>query len=101
MIVLGFYSRNCNQTALLDSTDVQDGVFQVCLLPAQVHQLGGSKTMPEGQQNHGCVTMAPAVVPGRLNQPLDLAFGQVFAGPVRGIGFAQGQSRGVLYTVYR
>src|SRR6516164_6886662 len=50
-----------------DSTDVQDGVFQVHLLPAKVHQLRGPQTVPEGQQHHGCVTMAPAVVLGGLN----------------------------------
>jgi len=37
--------------------------------------------VPKGQQDHGCVTMAPAVVLGRLNQPLDLALGQVLTGP--------------------
>ena len=70
------------RSALLDSTDVQDGVFQVHLLPTQVHQLGGPQTVPKGQQNHRCVAMAPAIVLGRLNQPLDLALGQMLAGPV-------------------
>ena len=37
---------------LFDSADVQHGVFQVHLLPAQVHQLGGPQTVPEGQQDH-------------------------------------------------
>src|SRR5262249_59299183 len=63
------------RSALLDSTDMQDGVFQVRLLPAKILQLCGSQPVPEGQQNHGCVTMAPAVVLGRLDQPLDLSLG--------------------------
>jgi len=57
-------------------------VLQVHLLPAKVHQFGGSETVPEGQQHHGCVTMAPAVVLGRLNQSLDFALGEVFAGSI-------------------
>src|SRR6516162_7054578 len=79
-------------STLFDSTDVQDGVFQVDLLPAKVHQLGGPQTVPKGQQDHGCVAMAPAVVLGRLNQPLDLSLGQVLAGAVRGVGLADRQS---------
>jgi hypothetical protein len=38
-------------SALFDSMDVQDGVFQVRLLPAKVHQLSGPETMPEGQED--------------------------------------------------
>ena len=45
--------RMGRRRALFDSTDVQDCVFQVYLLPAQVNQLGGPQTMPEGQQDHG------------------------------------------------
>ena len=63
--------------ALLDSTDVQDCVFQVHLLPTQVNQFGGPQTVPKGQQDHGCVAMAPAVVLGRLNEALDLSLSQV------------------------
>src|SRR5215471_6558478 len=80
------------RSALLDSTDVQDGVFQVDLLPAQVHQLGGPETVPEGQQEHCRVAMAPAVVLGGLNQPLDLALGQVLAGPIDGVGLPHRQA---------
>jgi hypothetical protein len=36
--------------------------------------------------------MAPAVGLGRLNQPFDLALGQVLAGPIRGIGLPHRQS---------
>jgi integrase len=44
---------------------------------------------------HSCgynITMAPTVVLGCLNQPLDLSLGQVLAGSIRGIGFAHRQS---------
>ena len=56
-------------SALLDSTNAQDCVFQVRLFPTQVNQVGGPETVPKGQQDHGCVTMAPAIALGRLNQP--------------------------------
>jgi len=36
--------------------------------------------------------MAPAVVLGSLNQPLDLALGQVLAGPIRSVWLSHGQS---------
>src|SRR5262252_2763652 len=39
----------------------RSAVFQIHLFPAQVHQLGGPQPVPEGKQDHGCVTMAPAV----------------------------------------
>jgi hypothetical protein len=39
------------RSALFDSTDVQDGVFEVHLLPAQVHQLRGPQTVPEGHKS--------------------------------------------------
>jgi hypothetical protein len=67
---------------LLDSADMQDGVFQVHLFPTQVNQFRGPQTVPEGQQDHCRVAMAPAIVLGRFNQPLDLALGQMLAGPV-------------------
>src|SRR5262249_23244039 len=50
------------------------------------------QTVPEGQQDHGCVAMAPAVVLGRLYQPLDLALGQVLAGAVGSVRLSDGQS---------
>ena len=35
--------------------------------------------MPEGEQEHGCVPMAVAVIAGCLDEPLDLLFGQMLA----------------------
>ena len=54
--------------------------------------------MPEGQQDHGRVTMAPAVVLGGLNQPPDLALGQVLTGPIGGVGFAHRQRNCAFYV---
>ena len=34
--------------------------------------------MPEGQQDHGCVAMRPAIALAAFNQALDLRLGQVF-----------------------
>jgi hypothetical protein len=54
---------------------------QVDLLPAKRAQLGGSKPMPEGQQDHGGVPMTRAIAAGRLHQAFDLALGEVYNGP--------------------
>jgi hypothetical protein len=68
-------------SALLDSADVQRGGPEVHLLPPQVHKLRSPQTVPVGHQHHCCVTVAPAVLPGRVHQPFDLGLGQVLAGP--------------------
>src|SRR5215813_8005028 len=44
--------------------------------------------MPKGNQDHGGIAVAPAVVLGCLDQPLYLPLGQVLAGPVLGISLA-------------
>jgi len=65
------------RSPLFDSTDVQDCVLQVDVLPTKVDQFRGPQTVPKGQQDHCRVTMAPTVVLGGLNQPLDLALSEV------------------------
>jgi hypothetical protein len=47
-------------SALLDSADVQDGVFQV-----HVHQLGGPQAVPQGQEDHPRVHRSAAKLPTR------------------------------------
>jgi hypothetical protein len=42
--------------------------------------------------------MAPAIVLGRLNQPLDLVLGQVLAGPIDRIGLAHRQTNCAFYV---
>ena len=55
--------------------------------PAQVNELGGPQTMPEGQH-----------VLCRLNQPLGLALGQMLAGPIGGVGPPYRQSNCAFYV---
>jgi hypothetical protein len=65
---------------------VADGMLDRLVAQIALNGARTSQTVPKGQQDHGCVAMAPAVVLGRLNQPLDLSLSQVLAGPIRGIG---------------
>jgi hypothetical protein len=67
--------------ALFDPADVQRGRPEVDLIPAQVEQLGHSQPMAVGDEDHGGVAMAPAVVFGFRHKPFDLSLGQVHAGP--------------------
>ena len=67
-------------SSVLGPADVQGCGFEVDLLPAQVYHFGRSKAMPEGQKHHERNAMAVAVLPGRLDQPLDLIGGEVLAG---------------------
>ena len=59
------------RAAILDSTDVQERVFEVDLIPMKVDQ---HVAMPEGHQFRG-VTVPPAVALQRFDQPFDLALG--------------------------
>ena len=52
--------------------------------------------LPEGQQDHGCVTKAPAVVLGRLNKALDLSLGQLLARPIRHVLETVGEGKRVV-----
>src|SRR6476620_5219210 len=42
----------------------------------------------EGDEDHGAVTMVPAVTLGGIDQPIDLGAGQMFPGPIDGVRFA-------------
>jgi hypothetical protein len=42
--------------------------------------------MPVRHENHRCVTMPPAVLPGRIHQPLNFGLRQVFSGPQVSVG---------------
>src|SRR5262249_1058297 len=63
---------------VLQSADVQSTDAQFDLVPVEVAELARSEPVPDGQQDHGriAVTVAP-VLPGRLEQPIDLGLGQV------------------------
>ena len=52
---------------------------QLDLIPAQVNQFGGAQALPIGDQDHGRVTLTPAVALGCLQQALDLGLGQILA----------------------
>ena len=64
--------------APLDPADVQGGTPEIHLIPTQVHGLSRTQAMPESDKDHGGVTMAVPVLPGRSHQRLDLMLSQVF-----------------------
>src|SRR5262249_23405580 len=71
--------------AVLRSGDRQRRSFKVHLRPLQVTQLGRSQAMPEGDQDHGLIPLRPAIAAAAGDQPLDLAFAEVFAGSDIGV----------------
>ena len=70
---------------MFDAADMQAGIGEVDLVPAKVDDLARPEAVSVGDQDHGGVAMSPAVLAGGLEQPFDLGFGQVLAGPVGGI----------------
>ena len=76
-----------SRRALLGPADVQDGVGKIDLIPTQVYKLGRPQTVAEGDEDHGAVTMTPAVTLGGIDQPVDLGAGQMFPGPIDGVRF--------------
>ena len=52
---------------------------EVDVVPPQRHQLRGSEAVAVGHQDGRGVPMPRAILPGRLNEPLDLSLGQIFA----------------------
>ena len=42
-------------------------------------------TVSEGDEDHGAITMTPAVTFGGIDQPVDLGAGQMFPGPIDGV----------------
>src|SRR3974390_966192 len=74
--------------ALFDPADVQDGRFELNLIPTQVNELGSPQPVPVGQQNHHTVPVTPSVSLGRGYQPLDLGLCEVLAGPHGAVGWS-------------
>jgi hypothetical protein len=62
---------------------VQFAGLEVDIIPTQGHKLAGAQAVAVGDQDGRGVAMAPAVSPRSLNQLLDLALGEVLAGPGR------------------
>jgi hypothetical protein len=58
--------------AVLDPADMEHGAIEVDLVPTQVADLGGAEAVPAGEEDHGRVTMAVTVAPGRLESWLSV-----------------------------
>jgi hypothetical protein len=72
---------------------VQLAVVEVDCVPAQGHEFGRAQPVPEGDQDYGLVPVTVAVAgAGRLAQPIDLGFGQVFQRPQRVVGLRRGMA---------
>ena len=63
--------------AALGATDVQLAGGEVDIVPTQRHQLTRPQAVAVGDQDGSCVPTAPAIFPGRFDQPLDLALGEI------------------------
>jgi hypothetical protein len=64
---------------------VQDAAIEIDLVPAQLHQLGRSQAVAEGQEDHRGVPVAAR----RLDQALDLDLGEMLSGAIFAVGPAQ------------
>src|SRR5262245_48755757 len=67
------------RSAVLDPTDRKRRGRKIDLGPLQITQLGSPQPVAECQQDHGLIPVRPAIAPASVDQPLDLAFGEVFA----------------------
>ena len=57
-------------------------------VPAQRHQLARPQPVPVGDQHHGGIAVAVAILPGGIDQAGDLAIGEVLAGADLGVTLA-------------
>jgi hypothetical protein len=71
--------------AALGAPNVQFAGREVDIVPAQGNQLRSPQTVPIGYQDGRSVSVAPSVVTGSVDQLFDLALGQIFARPGRGL----------------
>ena len=67
---------------------MQAAMGEVDGVPAQRHQLGRPQPMPVGDQHHGGIAVAVAILPGSIDQAGNLAIGEVLAGADLGITLA-------------
>src|SRR5262245_50937095 len=71
----------CTERALFAPTDVQPAGVDLELVPLQIAQLGSSKPVAVGEQDHGRVAMpVTTVLASGLHELLDLAAGEVAPG---------------------
>jgi len=68
--------------ASLTLADVQASGIELDLVPFQIADFGGPKTMSVSQQDHGCIAMpVSARFARRRHQHLDLGTGEILPGP--------------------
>ena len=69
----------------LGPANVQGGGLEVDLIPAQIDKLTDPQAVAVGHEDHGRITVTPAVVSGGLDQLLDLGGGEMFTRAIRAI----------------
>ena len=79
--------------AALEPPDMQAAMGEVDGVPAQRHQLGRPQPVPVGDQHHGGIAVAVAVLPGGSDQAIDLGIGQVLARADLGVRWRRGGLR--------
>ena len=84
--------RMRRRRAILDPTNVQDRLIKVGLLPTKIDKLGRAEPVPESDQDHRRVTVAPPIALGRLDEALDLCRRQVLAGPQLSVRWTPGRT---------
>ena len=79
--------------AAFDAADMHAAMGEVDGVPAQRHQLGRPQAVPVGDQHHGGVAVAMAVLPGSIDQTTNLAIGEVLAGADSALRLRRGGCR--------
>jgi hypothetical protein len=74
---------------ILDPANVQDRAREVDLLPPEIDHLPSAQPVPEGEEDHERVPLAPAIALRGLDQLLDFRQGKVFSRSKCGVGQAQ------------
>jgi hypothetical protein len=62
----------CRRLAALGAAYVHGAGLELDRRPLQAAELGHPQTVPEADQDHGCVALTVAIALGRLDQALDL-----------------------------
>jgi hypothetical protein len=65
--------------SILDPANVQDRAREVDLLPPEIDHLPSAQPVPEGEEDHERVPLAPAIALRGLDQLLDFRQGKVFS----------------------
>ena len=74
--------------ATFEPPDVQTAMGEVDGVPAQRDELGRPQPVPVGDQHHGGIAVAIAILPASIDQAGNLAIGEVLAGADLGVTFA-------------